>query len=58
MDVLLAGDGDPLRLVLEELDVVVDVEDVLVQLGKVVELRGGGGEQQKWVLVLMDGWRS
>lgn len=40
MDVLLARDGDLLRLVFEELDVVVDVENVLVQLGKVVELQG------------------
>lgn len=40
MYVLLARDGDLLRLVFEELDVVVDVENVLVQLGKVVELQG------------------
>lgn len=39
MDVLLARDGDLLRLVFEELDVVVDVENVFVQLGEVVELR-------------------
>lgn len=39
MDVLLARDGDLLRLVFEELDVIVDVENVFVQLGKVVELR-------------------
>lgn len=38
MDVLLARDGDLLRLVFEELDVVVDVENVFVQLGEVVEL--------------------
>lgn len=43
MDVLLARDGDLLRLIFERLDVVVDVEDVFVELGKVVELRGGGG---------------
>lgn len=39
MDVLLARDGDLLWLVFEELDVVVDVENVFVQLGEVVELR-------------------
>ncbi len=39
MDVLLTRDRDLLRLVFEVLDVVVDVEDVFVQLGKVVELR-------------------
>lgn len=38
MDVLLARDGDLLRLIFEELDVVVDVENVFVELGKVVEL--------------------
>lgn len=43
MDVLLARDGDLLRLIFERLDVVVDVEDVFVELGKVVELRGGRG---------------
>lgn len=40
MDVLLTRDGDLLRLVLEILDVVVDVEDVFVELGKVMELCG------------------
>ena len=40
MDVLLARDGDLLRLVFEELNVVVDVEDVFVELGEVVELWG------------------
>lgn len=40
VDVLLARDGDLLRLVFEELDVVVDVENVFAELGKVVELRG------------------
>ncbi len=38
MDVLLTRDGDLLWLVFEVLDVVVDVEDVFVELGKVVEL--------------------
>lgn len=38
VDVLLAHDGDLLRLVFEVLDVVVDVEDVFVELGEVVEL--------------------
>lgn len=38
MDVLLARDGRLLRLVFEVLDVVVDVEDVFVELGEVVEL--------------------
>lgn len=38
MDVLLACDGDVLRLIFEELDVVVDVENVFIKLGKVVEL--------------------
>lgn len=38
MDVLLARDRDLLRLVFKVLDVVVDVEDVFVELGKVVEL--------------------
>lgn len=42
MDVLLARDVDLLRLVLEELDVVVDVENVLVEGGEVVQLREGG----------------
>lgn len=41
MYVLLARDGDLLRLLFEVLDVVVDVENVFVKLGKVVELRGG-----------------
>lgn len=40
MDVLLARDGDLLRLIFEELDVVVDVENVFVELGKVMELQG------------------
>lgn len=44
MDVLLARDGDLLRLVFEVLDVVVDVENVFVKLGKVVELRGKPAE--------------
>lgn len=42
MDVLFAGDGDLLRLVFKVLDVVVDVEDVFVEFGKVVELRREG----------------
>lgn len=56
VDVLLARDGDLLRLVFEELDVVVDVEDVFVELGEVVELRGqsGGGG----CLRFLDGWKS
>lgn len=37
-DVLFTRDGYLLRLVVKELDVVVDVEDVVVELGKVVEL--------------------
>lgn len=38
MDVLLARDGDLLRLIFKILNVVVDVENVLIQLGKVMEL--------------------
>lgn len=47
MDVLLARDGDLLRLIFEVLNVVVDVEDVFVELGEVVELerRRGQGVQ-------------
>lgn len=44
MDVLLARDGDLLRLVFEVLDVVVDVENVFVKLGKVMELRRKAAE--------------
>lgn len=44
MDVLLARDGDLLRLIFEELDIVVDVENVFVKLGKVVELQGKAAE--------------
>lgn len=48
VDVLLARDGYLLRLVFEELDVVVDVEEVLVELGEVVELRERGrGEKRE-----------
>ena len=39
VDVLLTRDGDLLGLVLEELDVIVHVEDAVVELGEVVELR-------------------
>lgn len=38
MDVLLTRDRDLLRLVFKVLYVIVDEEDVLVELGKVVEL--------------------
>lgn len=38
MDVLLTRDGDLLWLVFKVLDIIVDVEDVFVELGKVVEL--------------------
>ena len=38
MDVLLTRDGDLLRLVFKVLDVVVDVEEVFVELCKVVKL--------------------
>lgn len=46
MDVLLTRDGDLLRFVFEVLNVVVDIEDVFIELGKVVEL------QRKGVLIL------
>lgn len=38
MDVLLTPDGDLLRLIFKVLNVVIDVENILVELGKVVEL--------------------
>lgn len=38
MDVLLTREGDLLRLIFKVLNVVVDVENVFVELGKVVEL--------------------
>lgn len=38
MDVLLTHNGDLLRLIFKVLDVIVDVENVLTKLGKVVEL--------------------
>lgn len=42
VDVVLARDVDLLRLIFEELDVVVDVEDVLVEGSEVVQLHDGG----------------
>lgn len=42
VDVLLTRDQYLLGLVFKELDVVVDVEDVFVELGKVVKLRKMG----------------
>lgn len=51
MDVLLAHDGDLLWPVFEVLDVVVDVENVFVKLGKVVELRGKPAEAGGFVLL-------
>lgn len=38
MNVLFTGDDDPLRFIFKMLDVVVDVEGVLVQPGKVMQL--------------------
>lgn len=38
MDVLLTRDGDLLWLIFEVLDVIVDVEYVFVELGKIMEL--------------------
>lgn len=43
MDVLLTRDGDLLRLIFEELDIIVDVENVFTELCKVVELRRKAG---------------
>lgn len=39
MDVLLTGYGDLLRFSFEVLDVVIDVEHVLIQFGKVMKLK-------------------
>lgn len=50
MDVLLAHDGDLLRLIFKVLNVVVDVENVFIQLGKVMEL---WGKTEESVLVLL-----
>lgn len=47
VDVVLTRDLDLLRLVLEKLDVVVDVENVLVEGGEVVQLRERGGGSQR-----------
>lgn len=50
MDVLLARDRYLLRLVFKELDVIVDVEDVFVELGEVMEL---WSVDERRVLVLL-----
>lgn len=50
VDVLLTRDGDLLRLVFKVLYVVVDVEGVFVELGKVVKLRR---EVEGRVLILL-----
>lgn len=50
MDVLLARDRYLLWLVFKELDVVVDVEDVFVQLGEVMEL---WSVEERSVLILL-----
>lgn len=39
MNVLFTGDGDPLRFIFKMFNVVVDVEGVLVQPGKVMQLK-------------------
>lgn len=54
MDVLLARDGDLLRLIFEELDVVVDVENVFVKLGKVVQLQGTAAEAGVYAAGLLE----
>lgn len=50
MDVLLARDRYLLRLVFKELDVIVDIEDVFVELGEVMEL---WSVDERRVLVLL-----
>lgn len=50
MDVLLARDRYLLRLIFKELDVIVDVEDVFVELGEVMEL---WSVDERRVLVLL-----
>lgn len=50
MDVLLARDRYLLRLVFKELDVIVDVEDVFIELGEVMEL---WSVDERRVLVLL-----
>lgn len=41
VDVFLTGDGDVLGFILKVLDVVVDVEHIFIQFGKVMQLGKG-----------------
>lgn len=44
MDVLLRRDGDLLWLIFKVLNVIVDVEDVIAELGKIMELEKKEGK--------------